>query len=42
MYETIIYFSFIHTYLNYGNLAWGSTHKAKLNETRFTHNLFER
>ena len=25
-----LYFSFIHTYLNYGNLAWGSTNKTKL------------
>ena len=26
-----LYFSFIHTYLNYGNIAWGSTNKTKLN-----------
>ena len=25
-----LYFSFIHTYLNYGNLAWGGTNKTKL------------
>ena len=40
-----LYFSFIHSYLNYGNIAWGSTNKSKLNvifitttKTRFTHN----
>ena len=26
-----LYFSFIHSYLNYGNIAWGSTNKYKLN-----------
>ena len=26
-----LYFSFIHTYLNYGNIPWGSTNKSKLN-----------
>ena len=26
-----LYFSFIHTYLNYGNITWGSTNKSKLN-----------
>ena len=26
-----LYFSFIHTYLNYGNITWGSTNKTKLN-----------
>ena len=26
-----LYFSFIHSYLNYGNIAWGSTNKTKLN-----------
>ena len=25
-----LYFSFIHSYLNYGNVAWASTHKTKL------------
>ena len=25
-----IYFSFIHSYLNYGNVAWASTHQTKL------------
>ena len=25
-----VYFSFIHTYINYGNIAWGSTYKTKL------------
>ena len=25
-----LYFSFIHTYINYGNIAWASTTKAKL------------
>ena len=25
-----LYYSFIHTFLNYGNLLWGSTHKKKL------------
>ena len=25
-----IYFSSIHSYLNYGNIAWASTHKTKL------------
>ena len=25
-----IYFSYIHTYLNYGNIAWASTQKNKL------------
>ena len=25
-----IYFSFIHSYINYGNIAWGSTYKTKL------------
>ena len=27
---TQIYFSFIHSYINYANIAWGSTHKSKL------------
>lgn len=27
---TQLYFSFIHSYLNYGNIAWASTHKSKL------------
>jgi len=27
---TKLYFSFIHSYLNYGNIAWASTHKTKL------------
>ena len=27
---TQLYFSFINSYLNYGNIAWGSTHKTKL------------
>ena len=26
-----LYFSFIHTYINYGNIAWASTTKTKLN-----------
>ena len=26
-----LYFSSIHSYLNYGNIAWGSTNKSKLN-----------
>ena len=25
-----LYFSFIHSYLNYANIAWASTHKSKL------------
>ena len=25
-----LYYSFIHSYLNYANIAWGSTHKSKL------------
>ena len=25
-----LYYAFIHSYLNYGNMAWGSTHKSKL------------
>ena len=25
-----VYFSFIHSYINYGNIAWGSTHQTKL------------
>ena len=25
-----VYFSFIHNYINYGNIAWGSTYKSKL------------
>ena len=25
-----IYFSFIHSYINYANIAWSSTHKSKL------------
>ena len=25
-----VYFSFIHSYVNYGNIAWGSTSKTKL------------
>ena len=25
-----VYFSFIHSYINYGNIAWGSTYKTKL------------
>ena len=24
------YFSFIHSYFNYGNIAWGNTYKTKL------------
>ena len=27
-----IYFSFIHSFINYGNIAWGSTYKTKLNK----------
>ena len=26
-----LYFSFIHYYLNYGNVVWASTNKSKLN-----------
>ena len=29
-----LYFAFVHSYLSYGNIAWGSTHKSKL-ETLF-------
>ena len=25
-----LYFSFVHSYLNYGNIAWASTNKSKL------------
>ena len=25
-----VYFSFIHSQINYGNIAWGSTYKTKL------------
>ena len=25
-----LYFSFVHSYLNYGNIAWGSTTQTKL------------
>ena len=25
-----VYFSFTHSYINYGNIAWGSTYKIKL------------
>ena len=28
-----LYFSFFHSYLNYGNIAWASTTKAKLKKT---------
>ena len=31
-----LYTAFVHSYLNYGNLAWGSTHKSKL-ETLYRH-----
>ena len=31
-----LYFAFVHSYLNYGNIAWGSTHKSKL-ETLYRH-----
>ena len=27
-----IYFSFIHCYINYSNIAWASTHKSIINE----------
>ena len=27
---TTLYFSFFHSYLNYGNIAWASTTKSKL------------
>ena len=27
-----LYYSYIHTYLNYANLAWRSTNKTKLNK----------
>ena len=27
-----IYFSFVHSYLNYENIAWGSTTRTKLKE----------
>ena len=27
---TALYFSFFHSYLNYGNIAWASTTKSKL------------
>ena len=27
---TTLYFSFFHSYLNYGNIAWVSTNKSKL------------
>ena len=26
----MLYYSFIHTYINYGNIAWGSTNRANL------------
>ena len=26
----VLYYSFIHTYINYGNIAWGSTNKTNL------------
>ena len=29
-YRKNVYFSFIHSYINYGNIAWGSTSKTKL------------
>ena len=28
-----LYFSFVHSYLNYGNIAWGSTTRTKLKNT---------
>ena len=30
-----IYFAYIHTYLNYANIAWGSTYKTKLETIHF-------
>ena len=26
----VLYYSFIHTYINYGNIAWGSTSRTNL------------
>ena len=26
----VLYYSFIHTYINYGNIAWGSTNRTNL------------
>ena len=31
-----IYFSYIHSYLNYGNIAWASTNPTKLKKNTFT------
>ena len=33
-----IYFAYIHTYLNYANIAWASTHKTKLKKVQSKQN----
>ena len=33
-----IYFAYIHTYLNYTNIAWASTHKTKLKKSKVNKN----
>ena len=34
-----LYFSFVHSYLNYGNIAWASTNKSKLKTLLYKQNM---
>ena len=35
----VLYYSFIHTYINYGNIAWGSTNRTNLKSDHPDHAL---